>query len=100
MNCLSAMSSYSPVVTSMDWPSARVTIAFLKSGRWPGRPRKRLVLPFCDQRIDRLHLDLEQRLDGRLDLRLGRVHGHQEDDLVVLGEQGRLLGDHRRRIMS
>ena len=34
-----------PVVTSMVWPSARVTIAFLESERMPSLPRKRLVLP-------------------------------------------------------
>ena len=31
---------------SIDWPSASVTMAFLTSERRPGRPRKRLVLPF------------------------------------------------------
>ena len=30
----------------MVLPSAKVTIAFLMSGRRPSRPRKRLVLPF------------------------------------------------------
>src|SRR5947208_10286148 len=31
---------------SIDWPSARVTTAFLMSERRPTMPRKRLVLPF------------------------------------------------------
>ena len=30
---------------AIDWPSARVTMAFLTSDRCPTRPRKRLVLP-------------------------------------------------------
>ena len=38
-------SDQSPVVTSIDWPSASVTIAFLMSTRRPMMPRKRLVLP-------------------------------------------------------
>ena len=47
LNCFSAMIvCYSPVVTSIECPSARVTIAFLMSGLCPGRPRKRLLLPF------------------------------------------------------
>ena len=50
------------------------------------RPRKRLVLPLRDERVDARDLDLEQRLDRRLDLRLGRVVRDPEDDLVLLGQ--------------
>src|SRR5262249_49135419 len=41
-------------------------------------------------------LDVEQLLDRFLDLRLGRVHGDLEHDLVVFGRVGRLLGNQRR----
>jgi len=36
-----------PVVTSIDWPAASVTIAFFTSDRRPGRPLKRFVLPLA-----------------------------------------------------
>src|SRR3712207_5616640 len=55
-----------------------------------------LHLALAHQRVDGLHLDLEQGLDGRLDLGLGRVAGDTEDDLIVLRCQSRLLGDHGR----
>src|SRR5690606_3166982 len=54
-----------------------------------------LGLALGDQRVDAEHLDVEQRLDGRLDRRLGRVVGDAEDDGVILAEQRRLFGDHR-----
>src|SRR5947209_1824724 len=44
-HCLSLPASHRPVVTSMRLPSARVTIAFLKSDCWPRRPRNVLRLP-------------------------------------------------------
>src|SRR3546814_5125758 len=40
-----------------------------------------LGLALGDQRVDAEHLDVEQRLDGRLDRRLGRVVGDAEEDL-------------------
>src|SRR5215475_13631783 len=43
-----------------------------------------------------LDLDAEELLDGLLDLRLGGVALHLEDDLVVLGHHGRLFRDRRR----
>src|SRR6185436_17399745 len=46
--------------------------------------------------LEGLHLALEELLDRRLDLGLGRVARHLEDHLVVLGDERRLLGDHRR----
>src|ERR1700712_566808 len=49
LNCLSAIfrEPYARlVVKSIDWPGASVTMAFLTSERTPGRPLKRLVLPF------------------------------------------------------
>src|SRR3569833_192281 len=45
--------------------------------------------------VDARHADAEQRLDSRLDLRLARALGDLEDHRVLLGEQGRLLGDVR-----
>src|ERR1700678_1348461 len=55
---------------------------------------KRLVLAFAQQRIDRRHLDVEQLLDRRLDLRLGRVARDLEQELVALGGESRLLRNH------
>jgi len=40
---------------------------------------------------------LEERFDGCLDIRLGRIACNAEHDLVVLGRLGRLLGDDRRQ---
>src|SRR5437016_4245221 len=58
-------------------------------------PFESLDLAFAQMRIDALDLDVEQLLDRLLDLRLGRVPGDLEHDLVALrGERG-LLGDHR-----
>ena len=51
----------------MVWPSASDTIAFFQSERWPSRPLKRLFLPRDVERVDGLDLDVEQRLDRRLD---------------------------------
>ena len=84
-------------------PSSRRSTGLRPASRSPSsrpsacraRPSSCLVLPFCDDRVDARHVDVEQRLDGGLDLRLGRVAGDLEDDRVVLGEQRRLLGDVR-----
>ena len=40
-----------------------------------------LGLALLDHRVDREHLDAEQRFDGGLDLGLGRRVGDLEDDL-------------------
>ena len=72
-------------MTSIGWPSSRVTIAFLTSDCEPRLAAETLGLALADQRVDALHLDVEQLLDGRLDLRLGRVARDLEHDLVVLG---------------
>src|SRR5690606_17389289 len=53
-----------------------------------------LGLALGDQGVDLGDLDLEQRLDGGGDLVLRRIVGDPEHDLVLLREQGRLLGDH------
>src|SRR6185312_6219323 len=55
-----------------------------------------LYLALADMGVDGLDLHREQCLDGFLDLRLGRVHRHVEDHLVVVGHIGRLFGDDRR----
>src|ERR1700677_125884 len=55
---------------------------------------ERLVLAFAQQRIDRRHLDVEQVLDRRFDLRLGRVTRDLEHELVALGGESRLLRNH------
>src|SRR5258708_2035105 len=57
---------------------------------------ERLVLALAQQRIDRRHLDVEQFLDRRLDLGLGRVARDLEHELVVLGGDRRLLRNHGR----
>src|SRR3546814_4823327 len=54
-----------------------------------------LHLALVAQRVDGLHLDLEDLLHRRLDLRLAGVQRHHEGDLVVLGAERRLLGHHR-----
>src|SRR3546814_10111826 len=55
-----------------------------------------LYLALADERVDRLDLHAEQRLDGSLDLGLGSILGNVEDDLVLFGYQRRLFGDRRR----
>src|SRR5262245_19142705 len=61
-----------------------------------GDPPERLHLGLAHLGIAGLHLHAEQRLDGSLDLRLGGVARHLEDDLVVFRHQRRFLGDGRR----
>src|SRR5688572_32362232 len=55
-----------------------------------------LGLALLGDRIDARHIDLEQSLDRRLDLRLGGIVRDLEDDRIMLGEHGRLLGDDGR----
>src|SRR3954451_23982990 len=52
-----------------------------------------LGLALLGERVDARHGDPEQGLDRRLDLGLARALGDLEDDRVLLGDQGRLLGD-------
>src|SRR5687767_14074822 len=64
------------------------------------RPLVGLALPALglalgDDGVDAQHLDVEQRLDRRLDLGLRRGSGDLEHDRVVLRQQSRLLGDVR-----
>src|SRR3546814_20243413 len=54
-----------------------------------------LRLALVAQRVDGLHLHLEDLLHCRLDLRLAGIQRHHEGDLVVLGAERRLLGHHR-----
>src|SRR5436305_3916135 len=61
------------------------------------RARVRAALPALGlaldvHRVDAGDADVEQRLDRRLDLRLGRGARDLEHDRILLGEQGRLLG--------
>jgi len=85
---------YSPAMISMDWPSARVMMAFFSFRLCPDAAPEALDLAFSAQGINRRHLDLEQVFDRRLDLEFIRVQGHPECDLVVLGYQGRLFRHH------
>src|SRR5918997_1304454 len=52
-----------------------------------------LGLALLGDGVDAGHVDAEQGLHRRLDLRLGGLPGDLEDDRIMLGEQGRLLGD-------
>src|SRR5271166_2882020 len=55
---------------------------------------KGLGFAFAKQGVDRSHLDVEQLLDRRLDLRLRRVTRDFEDELVVFrGDRGLLRDD-------
>src|SRR6185503_16334463 len=54
-----------------------------------------LGLALGRDRVDARHRDVEQRLDRRLDLRLGGAARDLEHDRIMLAEQGRLLGDVR-----
>src|SRR5436853_596354 len=47
-----------------------------------GSAAERLELALAGQRVDRLHLHVEQLLHRLLDLRLGRLQCHLEDHLV------------------
>jgi hypothetical protein len=91
---------YSPVVTSIECPSSRVTIARLVSLSSAPDILECLLLALAHVRVDSLHLHIEQPLDRRLDLGLGGVARHLEDHLVVLRDQRRLLGDDGARITS
>ena len=53
-------------------------------------------LALADERVHRLDLDVEQRLDGRLDLRLGRVARTLNTTLFCSDAMRRLFGDDRR----
>src|SRR5471030_127199 len=69
---------------------------FLPVAADAGTTLEDLPLALHVDRVDGLHLDLEQAFDGLLDLGLGRVGGDLEGHLAVLGAVGRLLGDERR----
>ena len=87
--------SQSPVVTSIFWPSARVTTAFFKSDWMPRVPLNDFSLALADERIDRLHLDIEEPLDRRLYLGFRRIFANLEDDLICFRRHRRLFGDNR-----
>src|ERR1700759_5766845 len=55
-----------------------------------------LGLALAHQRVDALHLDVEQLLDRFLDLRLGGLARHLDQHLVVPGGERRLFGHDRR----
>src|SRR5271168_141801 len=57
---------------------------------------KNLALAFAQQRVHRRHLDVEQLLYRRLDLRFGRLAAHLEHELVAVRGDRRLFRDDRR----
>src|SRR5690349_8737445 len=61
---------------------------FLDVGTTADAAAEALGLALHVDRVDLRDVDLEQRLDRRSDLVLGRIGGHAEHDLVLLGEQG------------
>lgn len=79
----------------MVCPSSSVTIAFLTSLCVATMPQG-FLLAFADKRVDGFHLDAEQLLDRRLDVRLRRRASDIEDHLIDFGRERRLLGDDRR----
>jgi hypothetical protein len=83
----------------MDWPSASVTIAFFMSDACRDGPSSASSCP-SGEGVHARHVDAEQSLDRRLDLRLGGVVRDLEHDRILLGEQGRLLGDVGARTTS
>src|SRR6188768_2120768 len=87
--------SYKPVVTSMRWPSSRVTTARLVFCNSPGRPLKMRTLPLRIRVLTLLTLTSNSFSTASL-ICLGRGARDLEHDLVVLGRHGRLFGDHRR----
>jgi len=60
-----------PVVTSIDWPSARVTTAFFVVRALPEEALEALGLAPNLDRVDAGHLNVEQAFDGGLDSGLG-----------------------------
>ena len=90
------LSPHRPVVTSMRWPSARVTIAFFMSCCRPRTPRKALVLPLRKRVLTEVTLTSNSFSIASLICGLVALRAHLEDELVAFGRHRRLLGDHRR----
>src|SRR3569623_3207411 len=53
-------------------------------------------LALANQRVDALYLDVEQLLNRLFDLRLGRLRGDLDHNIVVLGRRRRLFRNHGR----
>src|SRR5207302_1510262 len=69
--------------------------SLLDVGAAPDDAAEALGLALHVEGVDLGHIDLEQRFDRGGDLVLRGVAGHLEHHLVLLAEQGGLLGDHR-----
>src|SRR4029079_14204185 len=61
----------------------------------PAHASENLPLALAQQGVHRRHLDVEQLLDRRLDLTLGRIARDLKHELIALGGERRLLRDHR-----
>ena len=97
LECLECHALQIPVVTSIVMALGQGHDRLLADpARWPRRPRKRLVLPSRRSVLTAVTLTLKRPSTAALISRLGRVERHAEGHLVVLGAQGRLLGDDRR----
>ena len=84
-----------PVVTSMVWPSSRVTTAFFTSDRWPRMPRNIFTLPLVTSVLTLFTLTSNSFSTAALICGFVAVRAHLEDDLVLLGQGRGLLGDDR-----
>src|SRR5438477_10090410 len=70
--------------------------SFLPIGSMSGVPALTLGLAMHADGAHRVHLHVEDRLDGALDLDLVRVAGDLEEiPVLLLSKPGALLGDHR-----
>src|SRR3954462_120498 len=98
--CLSAMAFESVSSGDAGGDVDRLAVGDGDDGLLDVRARIGAALPALGlaldvHRVDAGDADVEQGLDRRLDLRLGRARGDLEDERVLLGEHGRLLGDMR-----
>ena len=79
-----------------SWPGLQRHVRLLDVVAAADRTPEFLDLALLDDGRDRLDFDLEQQLDGSLDLGLGGVAQHLEQHLVVLlGDAGGLFRDDR-----
>src|ERR1019366_2761919 len=92
-----------PLARSLSKPGRDVDLmalgeghdGLLRIGLDTARPFEDFSLPLVDERIDGLHLDIEELLDRRLDLGLCRGLANLEDDLVYFRRHRCLFSNDR-----